>query len=165
MKCLVCGTIMTQTLNKCPKCGCQLVANTSGEDNGPSQAAIMLANNHRQALKNNIKVSIKSYQYEEKDFDLVLKNTYTTELSDFKDTALNQIKWYDQVYAPFHRDLELDLVIVNSKNETKETTVKVKKPLLEDNYQIGIVMNDDFTIQIAVGNAMVYELSNKVDMI
>ena len=163
MKCYACRKEIEEGRERCSACGFPVIYIVDEKD---AENIRKMADDYRQSKLEGVSIELTAYQYAIENDELVLSEERSMPL--FKGSQLNfdTPVWFEQDFAQIDTDEPLTLNITVAA-EGKKTThaLSVKAPKIDGFWHIGAVLDDGFTVRMALGNGQKMEMSESFSLI
>lgn len=162
MKCAVCGyEKIEKGRGVCPVCKFPVLYMATDNDEKVKE----LIFEYKKKNLNNIRIYLNTYQYKMEEDNLVLGNIESIRLAVGDELKKGQIQWYNQKFARVdEKILELSIKVNKFSLESEEKIVQINTPEIEGLWKVGIVLSDEFKVQIVVGNEKNYKKSEEIEL-
>lgn len=161
MKCNVCNSLYNGT-SKCPYCGMIGIVDLDGD----SDILKMMASNYKNKILGNIQaIGIKTYTYRFKEGVVAKNSENRNEIATGK-SCFNTWVWTQEGFAQNKgmKKLVLGLYIKTKDQGIKDFTVSIPCPEQDDFWQVGIRIDENLRLCVALGTREQYNQVNDLDL-
>ena len=145
MRCNCCSAEVTQFNGQCPVCGFPML--TGGDIDIES-----FIRSYRENKLRDVKIYLKTYQYEAEGREIRLVQERYTEMCDALSLFDGEIHWSDITFEPVEVSAPVTLDFCVKKGEAQRAySVSTAPTICPQQQAVGVKISDGFTVQFAVG--------------
>lgn len=145
MRCNCCSAEVTQFNGQCPVCGFPML--TGGDIDIES-----FIRSYRENKLRDVKIRLKTYQYEAEGREIRLVQERYTEMCDALSLFDGEIHWSDISFEPVEVSAPVTLDVCVKKGEAQRAySVSTAPTICPQQQAVGVKISDGFTVQFAVG--------------
>ena len=161
MKCKICNCEVPSGSAKCLKCGFPVLQMVQG-DAAEEQKMNELAENFRKKKVAPVCIYLTVYTNELNKNQVKVVQTEKILLAQGEQLLSSGIIWYPEKFARLSGVSKLDLSVTHTNGETKNRSISVSNPNIEEFWQVGIVPLNGMEFKVALGNAATYSCSETI---